>query len=120
MLYTLTYKMFKSYALTIFFLTTHSGDHDMVVPYIGSEEWTRSLGYKIIDEWRPWLSNAQIAGYIINLKMYNCQNQAIVAHLLTMFCFANFRFIQGYDNNLTFLTIKVNLFTISILPICEI
>ncbi|RZC63411.1 hypothetical protein C5167_025157 [Papaver somniferum] len=46
-----------------------SGDHDMCVPYIGSDRWTRSLGYKILDEWRP--------------------------------CY-----LQGYDNNLTFLTIK--------------
>ncbi|KAI3971914.1 hypothetical protein MKW92_006599 [Papaver armeniacum] len=53
------------------------GDHDMWVPYIGSEKWTRSLGYKILDEWRPWFFNNQVAGYL-----------------------------QGYANNLTFLTIK--------------
>lgn len=53
-----------------------SGDHDMCVPYTGSEAWTRSLGYRIIDEWRPWFSNDQVAGYT-----------------------------QGYEN-LTFLTIK--------------
>jgi len=40
-----------------------SGDHDMCVPYTGTEAWTRSLGYKIVDEWRPWLINNQIAGY---------------------------------------------------------
>ncbi|GMN26105.1 hypothetical protein TIFTF001_001185 [Ficus carica] len=54
-----------------------SGDHDMCVPFTGSQAWTRSLGYKIVDEWRPWISNSQIAGYL-----------------------------QGYDHNLTFLTIK--------------
>ncbi|KAK4795254.1 hypothetical protein SAY86_013248 [Trapa natans] len=54
-----------------------SGDHDMCVPYTGSEEWTRSLGYKVVDEWRPWMSNDQVAGYT-----------------------------QGYENGLTFLTIK--------------
>ncbi|KAA8538772.1 hypothetical protein F0562_025464 [Nyssa sinensis] len=54
-----------------------SGDHDMCVPFTGSQAWTRSLGYKIVDEWRPWHSNQQIAGYT-----------------------------QGYSNNLTFLTIK--------------
>ncbi|XP_059432961.1 serine carboxypeptidase-like 20 [Corylus avellana] len=55
----------------------YSGDHDMCVPYTGSQAWTRSIGYKILDEWRPWTSNGQIAGYT-----------------------------QGYDNNLTFLTVK--------------
>ncbi|KAI8523344.1 hypothetical protein RHMOL_Rhmol13G0065800 [Rhododendron molle] len=55
----------------------YSGDHDMGVPYTGTEAWTRSVGYKIVDEWRPWTSNGQVAGYL-----------------------------QGYDNNLTFLTVK--------------
>ncbi|KAM5562924.1 serine carboxypeptidase-like 20 [Rosa sericea] len=55
----------------------YSGDHDLCVPFTGSEAWTRSVGYNIVDEWRPWISKGQIAGYT-----------------------------QGYENNLTFLTIK--------------
>lgn len=55
----------------------YSGDHDMCVPFTGSEAWTRSVGYKVIDEWRSWTSVEQVA-----------------------------RFLQGYDKNLTFLTIK--------------
>ncbi|KAL9227497.1 hypothetical protein vseg_003180 [Gypsophila vaccaria] len=55
----------------------YSGDHDMCVPYTGSEAWTSSLGYKIVDSWRPWLLNNEVAG-----------------------------FTQGYDKNLTFLTVK--------------
>ncbi|KAL8146721.1 hypothetical protein AgCh_004459 [Apium graveolens] len=55
-----------------------SGDHDMRVPFTGTQAWTRSIGYKIVDEWRPWyVDDHQVAG-----------------------------FIQGYDNDLTFLTIK--------------
>ncbi|EXB61183.1 Serine carboxypeptidase-like 20 [Morus notabilis] len=55
----------------------YSGDHDMCVPFTGSEAWTRSLDYQIVDEWRPWFSNGQVAGYT-----------------------------QGYEHNLTFLTVK--------------
>ncbi|XP_015077397.1 serine carboxypeptidase 1-like [Solanum pennellii] len=55
----------------------YSGDHDMCVPFTGSEKWTRSLGYPIVDKWRPWYVNEKVAGYI-----------------------------QGYDNNLIFITIK--------------
>ncbi|XP_039165177.1 serine carboxypeptidase-like 20 [Eucalyptus grandis] len=55
----------------------YSGDHDSVVPYTGTQAWTRSLGYKIVDEWRSWISSEQVAGYL-----------------------------QGYDHNLTFLTVK--------------
>lgn len=47
-----------------------SGDHDMCVPYTGSEAWTRSMGYEVIDEWRPWTSNGQVAGYFILLLIY--------------------------------------------------
>ncbi|KAI4304192.1 hypothetical protein MLD38_039741 [Melastoma candidum] len=39
--------------------------------------WTRSLGYAITEEWRSWHTGNQVAGYL-----------------------------QGYDKNLTFLTIK--------------
>eukprot|EP00257_Ricinus_communis_P003060 XP_002514833.2 serine carboxypeptidase-like 20 [Ricinus communis] len=56
----------------------YSGDHDMCVPFTGTQAWTRSLHYKIVDEWRPWMSSVgQLAGYL-----------------------------QGYEKNLTFLTIK--------------
>uniref|UniRef100_A0A1J3E7R1 Serine carboxypeptidase-like 13 n=4 Tax=Noccaea caerulescens TaxID=107243 RepID=A0A1J3E7R1_NOCCA len=40
-----------------------SGDHDMVVPFIATQAWIRSLNYSIIDDWRPWMINGQIAGY---------------------------------------------------------
>ncbi|KAL1292041.1 hypothetical protein HN51_060504 [Arachis hypogaea] len=66
------YLTFRGYRALIF-----SGDHDMCVPYTGSQAWTSSLGYKIIDEWRPWFVDGQVAG-----------------------------FTQGYEFNLTFLTIK--------------
>ncbi|XP_021851854.1 serine carboxypeptidase-like 20 [Spinacia oleracea] len=55
----------------------YSGDHDLCVPYTGTQAWTSSLGYQVLDEWRPWMSNNQIAGYV-----------------------------QAYDHNLTFITIK--------------
>lgn len=55
----------------------YSGDHDMCVPYTGSEAWTKSVGYKVVDDWRPWVCNEQVSG-----------------------------FTQGYEKNLTFLTIK--------------
>ncbi|KAJ1420420.1 Serine carboxypeptidase, serine active site [Sesbania bispinosa] len=55
----------------------YSGDHDMIIPFPGTKAWMRSIGYKIVDEWRPWFVNDQVAG-----------------------------FTQGYDKNLTFLTIK--------------
>ncbi|EPS74136.1 hypothetical protein M569_00619, partial [Genlisea aurea] len=42
----------------------YSGDHDMCVPFTGSQAWTRSLGYKTVDEWRPWSLDDQVAGSV--------------------------------------------------------
>ncbi|XP_057961666.1 serine carboxypeptidase-like 20 [Malania oleifera] len=55
----------------------YSGDHDMCVPFTGTEAWIKSLGLEVVDEWRSWLSGGQVAGYT-----------------------------QGYDQNLSFLTVK--------------
>ncbi|KAL5720800.1 sinapoylglucose--choline O-sinapoyltransferase [Ranunculus cassubicifolius] len=41
----------------------YSGDHDLVVPFLSTQEWVRSLGYPIRDEWRPWLEEKQVAGF---------------------------------------------------------
>ncbi|XP_010556477.1 PREDICTED: serine carboxypeptidase-like 18 [Tarenaya hassleriana] len=41
----------------------YSGDHDYVVPFLGTQAWIRALNYSIINDWRPWLIDNQIAGY---------------------------------------------------------
>lgn len=55
----------------------YSGDHDMLIPSIGTQAWIRSLNFSIVDDWRPWYADAQIAGYT-----------------------------RSYRNNLTFATVK--------------
>ncbi|XP_039141753.1 putative serine carboxypeptidase-like 52 [Dioscorea cayenensis subsp. rotundata] len=55
----------------------YSGDHDLVVPHIGTQTWIRSLNYSIIDDWRSWFFGEQVAGYT-----------------------------RTYANNLTFATVK--------------
>ncbi|XP_047064987.1 serine carboxypeptidase-like 17 [Lolium rigidum] len=40
----------------------YSGDHDMTVPFIGTQAWIRSLG-AVVDEWRPWYVTGQVAGF---------------------------------------------------------
>uniref|UniRef100_A0A1J3I7C5 Serine carboxypeptidase-like 18 n=1 Tax=Noccaea caerulescens TaxID=107243 RepID=A0A1J3I7C5_NOCCA len=55
----------------------YSGDHDMFVPFLGTQAWIKSLNYSIIDEWRPWFVNNQVIGYT-----------------------------RTYANNMTFTTIK--------------
>ncbi|KAJ8453326.1 hypothetical protein Cgig2_008210 [Carnegiea gigantea] len=41
----------------------YSGDHDLVVPFLGTQAWIRSLNYSIVDDWRRWWVDGQIAGF---------------------------------------------------------
>eukprot|EP00253_Pinus_taeda_P011427 PITA_11427 len=41
----------------------YSGDQDMVISFVGTEAWIRSLNYTILDDWRPWWVDRQVAGY---------------------------------------------------------
>ncbi|CAK7322541.1 unnamed protein product [Dovyalis caffra] len=41
----------------------YSGDHDMMIPFLGTQPWIRSLNYSIVDDWRPWHFQGQVAGY---------------------------------------------------------
>ncbi|KAL2320073.1 hypothetical protein Fmac_029042 [Flemingia macrophylla] len=41
----------------------YSGDHDEVVPFMSTQAWIRALNYSIVEDWRPWLVEGQVAGY---------------------------------------------------------
>ncbi|TKY71923.1 Serine carboxypeptidase 12 [Spatholobus suberectus] len=42
----------------------YSGDHDMQVPFLATQAWIRSLNYSIVDDWRQWHTDGQVAGYM--------------------------------------------------------
>jgi len=42
----------------------YSGDVDSCVPYVGTEVWTRELGYKEVTPWAPWTVQEQVMGYV--------------------------------------------------------
>ncbi|RDX99129.1 Serine carboxypeptidase-like 2, partial [Mucuna pruriens] len=59
----------------------YSGDHDMDVSFLATQAWIRSLNYSIVDDWRQWHTNDQVAGYT-----------------------------RTYSNRMTFATVKASLF----------
>ncbi|CAD6220173.1 unnamed protein product [Miscanthus lutarioriparius] len=44
----------------------YSGDHDLMVPHLGTQAWVRSLNFPIVDEWRAWHLGGQAAGYLVS------------------------------------------------------
>jgi len=49
------------------FMVGCSGDHDLMVPHLGTQAWVRSLNFPIVDEWRAWHLGGQAAGWVFNL-----------------------------------------------------
>ncbi|KAI4962917.1 hypothetical protein ZWY2020_024615 [Hordeum vulgare] len=43
-------------------VTVRCGDHDAVVPHLGTQAWVRSLGFPIVDDWRRGISTASLPG----------------------------------------------------------
>ncbi|CAA3014296.1 serine carboxypeptidase-like 18 [Olea europaea subsp. europaea] len=47
---------------------SESGDHDMVAPYMGPLKWITNLNLTLVDNWRPWHVNSQVAGYTMKYR----------------------------------------------------
>ncbi|KAI3524072.1 hypothetical protein L1887_02707 [Cichorium endivia] len=49
----------------------YSGDHDMTVSYLSSLNWIESLSLLVINDWRPWYVDEQVAGYTMRYSNHN-------------------------------------------------
>ncbi|XP_061354603.1 serine carboxypeptidase-like 18 [Gastrolobium bilobum] len=44
-------------------LLVEGGDRDMIITFVATDIWIRTLNLTVVDEWRPWFVDDQVAGY---------------------------------------------------------
>ena len=82
----------------------NSGDHDMLVPFLATQDWIRSLNYSIIDHWRPWLVHNQVAGYYSTIFFFITETYMWRSSICSR-C----RYTKTYADKMTFATVKASL-----------
>ncbi|KAL9258307.1 Serine carboxypeptidase-like 18-like protein [Drosera capensis] len=50
---------------TNLYALVYSGDHDLTVPHVGTQDWINLLNMSIDKIWSPWFVNGEVAGYTI-------------------------------------------------------
>lgn len=69
----------------------YSGDVDGCVPYVGTEKWTRGLGYPVVKDWHQWLSapdekhNLHKAGYAVTFDKFQFVTINGAGHMVPRF-----------------------------------
>ncbi|TKY71230.1 Serine carboxypeptidase 7 [Spatholobus suberectus] len=110
--------------LTYFDVSLHSGDHDMVVPFVATDTWIRALNLPVVEKWRPWFVDDQVVGYVdvggdpiwhfISTIIFQLENdfEAVNRFLICsfpLFLIGNDRYTRKYSENgfcLTYVTVK--------------
>lgn len=92
-------------------LIINSGDHDFVVPFLSTQAWIRALNYSIIDEWRQWIVEDQVAGWVfchcLLILYMSIQYQVDLQSRIFDYgylCFCSYT--RTYSNKMTFATVK--------------
>lgn len=69
----------------------YSGDTDGCVPYVGTEEWTRGLGYNVTKEWHQWLAKPDDvhgfhkAGYAVQFENFQLVTVNGAGHMVPQY-----------------------------------
>jgi serine carboxypeptidase-like clade 1 len=59
----------------------YSGDTDGAVPLAGTRKWIKDLNWGVKDAWRPWMTNDQVAGYVIGYNGLDFATVKGVGHM---------------------------------------
>ncbi|WMV27292.1 hypothetical protein MTR67_020677 [Solanum verrucosum] len=67
-----------------------SGDHDIVVTFRSTQAWIKSLNYSIVDDWRAWTVDNQVAGLVFDERQHAAATGSTV------------KFLPGFQGQLPF------------------
>lgn len=51
--------------LVLLLSSQKSGDHDLFVPHFSTLKWIKSINLLLVEDWRPWYVDKQIAGLVM-------------------------------------------------------
>lgn len=63
----------------------YSGDVDSVCPFLGSMYWIDNFKQKIVDEWKPYYLNKQVAGYVQKYEKITLATVRGAGHMVPQF-----------------------------------
>jgi len=69
----------------------YSGDTDGCVPYVGTENWTRNLGYNVTQDWHQWFAKPDEvhaihkAGYAVTFEKFQFITINGAGHMVPQF-----------------------------------
>lgn len=72
------YPILKEYGYR---LMHYSGDTDGAIPTLGTRKWISELGWDVTQDWRPWTTNGQISGYLIDYDNFQFATVHGVGHM---------------------------------------
>lgn len=72
------YPILKAYGYR---LMHYSGDTDGAIPTLGTRAWIQQQGWNITNDWRPYTTDGQVSGYIIDYDNFSFATVHGVGHM---------------------------------------
>ena len=59
----------------------YSGDTDGAVPLAGTRKWIKDLDWGVKTKWRPWMTDGQVSGYVVEYNHLDFATVKGVGHM---------------------------------------